>query len=318
MRVISTVSGWQIISFLCLCENISGFQTTAVPGRLQRLSKTKINSSVSETSAMIKEMREKMDENEDARLVMQALRGQGLNDDDTAVAGLQMKLVDVGGDRGDVLPYDYNPDALKAFFGKRPMSVLTRIAQVLGVGGGFFVNAAFDTLLGRVKNNPELEVQRAAELRDTITSLGPFFIKIGQALSIRPDVLSPRSMVELQKLCDKVPSYDSKIAFATIEKELGKGVDEIFSEITPEPVAAASLGQVYKAVLRETGETVAVKVQRPAVLETVSLDLYLARELGLLARKLPGLTDRLDAGKFASSRTLRLFPFAQLTFFTFL
>jgi aarF domain-containing kinase len=51
-------------------------------------------------------------------------------------------------------------------------------------------------------------------------------------------------MVELQKLCDKVPCYDSKIAFATIEKELGKTVDELFSEITPEPVAAASLGQV--------------------------------------------------------------------------
>ena len=87
--------------------------------------------------------------------------------------------------------------------------------------------------------------------------------RIGQALSIRPDVLSPRSMVELQKLCDKVPSYDSKIAFATIEQELGRPVQEIFSQITPEPVAAASLGQVYKATLRATGEEVAVKVQRP-------------------------------------------------------
>lgn len=72
-------------------------------------------------------------------------------------------------------------------------------------------------------------------------------------------------------------------------------MDEIFSEITPEPVAAASLGQVYKAKLRETGETVAVKVQRPGVLETVSLDLYLAREAGLIARNFPFLSDRLDA-----------------------
>ena len=95
-----------------------------------------------------------------------------------------------------------------------------------------------DKVLGR--SSPDLEVQRAAELRDVITSLGPFYIKIGQALSIRPDVLSPRSMVELQKLCDKVPSFDSKIAFETIERELGKSVDEIFSEITPEPVAAVS------------------------------------------------------------------------------
>ena len=86
------------------------------------------------------------------------------------------------------------------------------------------------------------------------------FIKLGQALSIRPDILSPRSMVELQKLCDKVPSYPSEIAFRTIKDELGKTPDELFSEITPEPVAAASLGQVYKAKLRGTGEVVAVKV----------------------------------------------------------
>jgi aarF domain-containing kinase len=130
---------------------------------------------------MIKEMREKMNENEEARLVMEALRGQGLNDDDAAVAGLQMKLVDVDSDRGDVLPFNYDPVALKQFFGSRPLSVFTRVFQLASVGGGFFFNAAIDTLLGRIKNNPELEVQRAGELRDTITSLGPFFIKIGQA-----------------------------------------------------------------------------------------------------------------------------------------
>ena len=116
-------------------------------------------------------------------------------------------------------------------------------------------------------------VERVDSTNNTLSPLDLVFChRIGQALSIRPDVLSPRSMVELQKLCDKVPSFDSKIAFATIESELGKPVDEIFSKITPEPVAAASLGQVYKATLRATGEEVAVKVQRPAVLETVSLD----------------------------------------------
>lgn len=272
------------------CDGFHGGFTTS-----RKLGRATLYNTASETSEMIKEMREKMNENEEARLVMEALRGQGLNDDDNAVEGLQMRLVDVDSNRGDVLPYDYNPDALKKFFGSRPLSVLTRISQVLTVGGGLFLNAALDNVLGRLKNNPDLEVKRAAQLRDTITSLGPFFIKIGQALSIRPDVLSPRSMVELQKLCDKVPSYDSKIAFATIEKELGKTIDELFSEITPEPIAAASLGQVYRAKLRKTGETVAVKVQRPAVLETVSLDLYLARELGMFARNFPFLVDRLDA-----------------------
>jgi aarF domain-containing kinase len=218
-------------------------------------------------------------------------------------------LVNVAVGNGDVLPFDYNPVALQKFFAKRPGAVIERITQVITVVGGFLVKSGLDAALGRLKRNPDLEVQRAAELRDIITSLGPFFIKIGQALSIRPDVLSPRSMVELQKLCDKVPSYDSKIAFATIEKELGKTIDELFSEITPEPVAAASLGQVYKATLRATGEIVAVKVQRPSVLETVSLDLYLAREAGLFARNFPALSSRLDAGTSLGRLNINEFVF---------
>jgi aarF domain-containing kinase len=113
-----------------------------------------------------------------------------------------MRLVDVYGgkemDAKDKLPYEYDPKALQEFFGKRPLSVLTRIFQVASVGGGFALRLGLDKLMGRIDNNPDLEVRRASELRDIITSLGPFPIKIGQALSIRPDVLSPRSMVELQ------------------------------------------------------------------------------------------------------------------------
>merc|ERR1712238_248744 len=169
------------------------------------------------------------------------------------------------------------------------------------------MGSIFDKVTGRMNDNPVLEVQRAGELRDLITSLGPFYIKLGQALSIRPDILSPRSMVELQKLCDKVPSYDSKIAFATIERELGKTIDKLFSEITPEPVAAASLGQVYRAILQSTGEVVAVKVQRPGVLETVSLDLYLARELGLLAQNFPFLVERIDVTALSDEFAFRFY-----------
>merc|ERR1719247_895694 len=80
----------------------------------------------------------------------------------------------------------------------------------------------------------------------------------------------------------------------TIRDDLGcADVAEIFSKITPEPVAAASLGQVYQATLRASGEEVAVKVQRPYVLETVSLDLHLARMLGLALRATP-ISQRLD------------------------
>mmetsp|Transcript_5770 Transcript_5770/g.11837 ORF Transcript_5770/g.11837 Transcript_5770/m.11837 type:complete len:809 (-) Transcript_5770:159-2585(-) len=281
-----------------MIENGESFQIHGAT-RSQRLQLTHLSAtSVSETSAMMKDMQKQLNENEDAKMVMDALRGKNLNDDDSALDGLQMKLVDIAVDNTDPssgLPYEYDPVALQRFFKKRPLTIVQRIFQLTSVGGGLALQLALDTLLGRIKNNPELEIERAGQLRDTITSLGPFYIKIGQALSIRPDILSPRSMVELQKLCDKVPSYDSKVAFATIERELGKSVDELFSEITPEPVAAASLGQVYKAKLRSNGDTVAVKVQRPAVLETVSLDLFLAREIGLIARNFPALSDRLDA-----------------------
>jgi len=242
---------------------------------------------------MIAEMRAEMAQNEEANLIMQALRGQNLNDDDSAVAGLVMQLID--GEVEDTLPYNYDYQFLENYFGSRPGTVLRRFIQLTSVLGDFVIKFVLDRLFKRLEKNPDLEIQRAAELRDKITSLGPFYIKIGQALSIRPDILSPRSMVELQKLCDKVPSFDSKIAFATIERELGQTVEEAFSEITPEPVAAASLGQVYKAKLRETGDIVAVKVQRPGVLETVSLDLYLARKIGTFARNFPALVDRIDA-----------------------
>jgi len=268
------------------------------------------SSKASETTDLINNVRSQLSENEEANLIMSALRGTNMNDDNTAAAGLEMRLVEVGASNsedGDILPYDYDPQALKRFFSKRPLAIVTRIVQLFSVGGGVFFNTALDSLLGRTKNNPDLEVQRAIELRDIITSLGPFFIKLGQALSIRPDVLSPRAMVELQKLCDKVPAYDSKIAFATIEEELGRSIDDLFTEITPEPVAAASLGQVYKATLRDTGEIVAVKVQRPAVLETVSLDLYLARELGLFARNIPALVERLDAAALLDEFAYRFY-----------
>lgn len=153
---------------------------------------------------------------------------------------------------------------------------------------GVAVSLLIDVILGKSKT-PESQVRNAVLLRESITSLGPFFIKLGQALSIRPDILAPRAMVEMQRLCDKVPSYPSDEAFAIMCKELGvKSVDEVFSEITPEPVAAASLGQVYKAKIKETGDEVAVKVQRPGVLETVSLDLYLVRKFGTLVKSLPG------------------------------
>lgn len=228
-----------------------------------------------------------------SQMMMDALRGKNLNDKDQQDAGVTMQFVDVqsSSDVNDVLPLVYNPEQLGRYFRKRPKAIATRLWQIVSASSSFFVKVFIDYLLG---NTEDIEVARAAELRNTIVSLGPFFIKLGQALSIRPDILSPRSMVELQQLCDKVPSFDTKLALKTIEDEFGRPVSDLFYEMTPEPVAAASLGQVYKAKLVSTNEVVAVKVQRPFVLETVSLDLFLVREIGKFLRNFPSISSRLD------------------------
>ena len=152
----------------------------------------------------------------------------------------------------------------------------------------------------------ENQVKRAIELRNIMTSLGPAYIKLGQALSIRPDLLSPAAMNEMQKLCDKVPSFDSGIAMKQLEQELGKPWYEIYSDLSPEPIAAASLGQVYKGRLM-SGEEVAVKVQRPGVLETVTVDLYIIRQLGLFLRNFPDITARADVVALLDEWAARFF-----------
>eukprot|EP00038_Savillea_parva_P024845 m.45239 g.45239 ORF g.45239 m.45239 type:complete len:607 (+) comp6628_c0_seq1:360-2180(+) len=123
-----------------------------------------------------------------------------------------------------------------------------------------------------------------ARVRDALVRLGPCFIKLGQALSIRPDIIHPAMIHELQRLCDDVPAFDSSIAMSVIESELGVPVGHVLDgldESTP-PVAAASLGQVYKARLAGTDTEVAVKVQRPEMPAAVSLDLYLLRHWAVL------------------------------------
>ena len=120
---------------------------------------------------------------------------------------------------------------------------------------------------------------RSKDLRNKLARLGPSFVKGGQVLANRPDIVRADYMEQLTKLQDDVPAFPSSEAFAIIESELGRPLDEVFSVISRAPVAAASLGQVYRATLRETGEEVAVKVQRPGIEPVILRDLVLFREL---------------------------------------
>ncbi|KAM0927670.1 hypothetical protein ACQ4PT_002691 [Festuca glaucescens] len=121
--------------------------------------------------------------------------------------------------------------------------------------------------------------KRAEKFRETLIRLGPFYIKLGQALSTRPDILPSAYCQELSKLQDQIPPFPTRIAVRTIESELGCRISDLFADISPEPVAAASLGQVYKAHLH-SGELVAVKVQRPGMAPLLTLDALLFNMIG--------------------------------------
>jgi ubiquinone biosynthesis protein len=114
-------------------------------------------------------------------------------------------------------------------------------------------------------------------LRRTLDDLGPTFVKFGQLLSTRSDILPEGVLLELQKLQDTVKPMPAGAAQAIIEKELGAPVDEVFDRFDPVPLGSASIGQVHRAVLRG-GEVVAIKVRRPEAPARVEADLELMRE----------------------------------------
>lgn len=264
----------------------SQFEKLNGPSKSLPSARRGVSSRVGDVSKEIKRVRDQMEENEQLAILMRGLRGQNLTDSQFADDNIQLRLVEVE-EGSEFLPLVYDPDSISLYWGKRPRAVATRIVQLLSVAGGFLSRIAWDIINKKIKEN---EIARAIELREIVTSLGPAYIKLGQALSIRPDILSPAAMTELQKLCDKVPSFPDDVAMALIEEELGKPWHEIYSELSPSPIAAASLGQVYKGRLKENGHLVAVKVQRPFVLETVTVDLYIIRRLGLFLRKFPQIS----------------------------
>lgn len=147
--------------------------------------------------------------------------------------------------------------------------------------------------LGSEANKELNHEKQAVWLKENLINLGPTFIKIGQSLGTRADLLPLPFVKALGELQDSVPSFPNSIAFARIEKELEKKINEVYQEFDIEPVAAASLGQVYRAKLF-TGEEVAVKVQRPNLAGIIKGDIEILRKVAKFAERFPSLNENAD------------------------
>ncbi|MGB3672077.1 MAG: AarF/UbiB family protein, partial [Phormidesmis sp.] len=190
----------------------------------------------------------------------------------SSVASSTMNPVEINSLK-DILVYD--PDAIAAFYRKRPFQILLRIIDIFWTASSYVLGLLWDKVTGRQKVN---EQKRAEGLRKMLTRLGPAYIKVGQALSTRPDLITPAAMAEMVKLQDQLPPFPNEIAMRFIEEELGQPPANIYAYLSESPIAAASLGQVYKGRLK-TGEDVAVKVQRPGLAEQITKDIYVIRIL---------------------------------------
>ncbi|KAL7470637.1 hypothetical protein ACHAXS_010881 [Conticribra weissflogii] len=189
----------------------------------------------------------------------------------------------------DGLPLTYDKDLIEQYWKKERGALNQRWSYFVSKAVPFLTRLV--TLFiseGEINERhiPGLSRQARMDLQD----LGPTFIKAGQMMSVRPDVLPQATLDELTKLQDAVIPFETEIAVKQIEEELGGPLGQFFTSISEEPVAAASLAQVYLATLNDGNDTrVAVKVQRPQVLSTVSKDLYVLRRA---AEVFQGLVER--------------------------
>ncbi len=146
----------------------------------------------------------------------------------------------------------------------------------------------YQALKGRIRSSPKqkdvIQLTRYERIRLALEELGPTFIKLGQLLSTRPDLVPPSLAQELSKLQDKVPPFSFEQVREIIEGDLNQPLDKVFSEFDPRPIAAASLGQVHRARLKN-GQEVAVKVQRPNIRRTIEVDLEIMLYLATLLQR---------------------------------
>jgi ubiquinone biosynthesis protein len=185
----------------------------------------------------------------------------------------------------------------------RSLGRLSEIAQVMVRHGfGYFLEAhkLTDLLPGRSAEARLAEAEtsvgsaRGQHLREMLDELGPTFVKFGQLLSTRPDIVPPDIIAELRGLQDNVHPFPFEQAERVIEEELGNSLERLFLEFERQPVAAASIGQVHRAVL-PNGRLVAVKVQRPGAPRQIEADLTLLYQAARLVKERIHALDFIDA-----------------------
>ncbi len=182
---------------------------------------------------------------------------------------------------------EYDPETISKIYRKNPKRLFKRLWQTLIPIFAYIISVGFDKITGKLKNESQARY-RAKQLTDLLVELGPAFVKAGQALSTRPDIIPVVLLEELSQLQDQLPGFSGDKAMELIEKDLDKNIKDIFSKIDKEPISAASLGQVHKAILKD-GEVVAVKVQRPGLREQITLDLYIVRNIAIWLKNNIGL-----------------------------
>jgi len=187
----------------------------------------------------------------------------------------------------------------------RSIGRLSEIAQVMvrhGFGYFFEAHRLSDLVPGRsaeerlaaVAATQGASSRRGQHLRDVLDELGPTFVKFGQLLSTRPDVVPPDIVIELRALQDNVRPFPFADVRRVVEAELGNTLERLFIDFDPVPVAAASIGQVHRATL-PNGQPVAVKVQRPGAARQIESDIVLLHQAARLARERIRALDFIDA-----------------------
>jgi predicted unusual protein kinase regulating ubiquinone biosynthesis (AarF/ABC1/UbiB family) len=187
-------------------------------------------------------------------------------------------------------PPAFDAQRVDRFYSQRPALCGWRALQVLLSGGGLVLSLAFDAALGR--SPVDMATLRGRQLRQKLTALGPAYVKLGQALSTRQDLLPAEYINELSTLQDSLDPFSSVTALELVEHELGMPLERAFRTVTPLPYASASIGQVHKAQLHN-GNSVALKIQRPGIRETIFLDFFLLRRAGKLFDSLGLVTQSL-------------------------